>query len=57
LAALKSVAAAGRASTRIGREAVFNVAADELPWEAIAKALGLTEKDARSRLLRYSHGL
>ncbi len=33
----------------------FNVAADELPWGSIAKALGLTEKEARSHVMRYGH--
>jgi len=61
LAALKAVAALERTAARIGRQATYNALADddseqagEPPWEAIGTALGLTGKDARSRLYRYS---
>ncbi|MBV9023016.1 MAG: hypothetical protein JO362_04240 [Streptomycetaceae bacterium] len=54
LAALKAVAALERTTGRIGREAAANVEADELSWEVIGKALGLTEAEARSRLIHYS---
>ena len=53
LAALKAVAALERTAARIGREAAYCVRADEVPWDTITTALGLTEKDARSRLFRY----
>lgn len=54
LAALRAVAALERTTKRIGREAAYRAEADELSWETIGKALGLTEKDARSRLINYS---
>ncbi|MFJ8386594.1 hypothetical protein ACIQ9Q_19095 [Streptomyces sp. NPDC094438] len=58
LAALKAVAAAERVTRRIGNAAAHSVLAeesmDELTWEEIGKALGLTGTDARSRLTRYA---
>ncbi|MEU3752967.1 hypothetical protein AB0H17_09425 [Streptomyces olivoreticuli] len=58
VAALKAVAALERTTGRISRNAADNAQADErageLSWEAIGTALGLNEKDARSRLNRYS---
>jgi hypothetical protein len=54
LAALKIVAALERIAGRVAPLAAHYVQADEIPWEAIAEGLGLTEKDARSRLLSYS---
>ncbi|MFI0822042.1 hypothetical protein ACH4TX_40775 [Streptomyces sp. NPDC021098] len=54
LAALRAVAALERTTKRIGREAAYHAEADELSWETIGKALGITEKDARSRLVNYS---
>ncbi|MFI2263547.1 hypothetical protein OHU45_37115 [Streptomyces tubercidicus] len=53
LAALKAVAALERTTSRIGREAACAAEADDTSWEAIGQALGLTEKDARSRLTHY----
>ncbi|WP_028813325.1 hypothetical protein [Streptomyces flavidovirens] len=54
LAALKAVGTLERMTSRIGRSAACYAEADEVPWEAIGTALGLTERDARSRLARYS---
>ncbi|MET8012952.1 hypothetical protein ABZU86_13050 [Streptomyces sp. NPDC005271] len=54
LAALKAAAALERIAERVGRQAAYDVQADELSWETIAKALGLTEEDSRSRLFHYS---
>lgn len=54
LAAIKAVAALERTTGHIGRTAAYSAQADELSWEVIAKALGLPEKDARSRLTHYS---
>ncbi|MER5545924.1 hypothetical protein ACWD4N_19860 [Streptomyces sp. NPDC002586] len=56
LAALKAVAALERIAENVGRQAAYDVQADELSWETVAKALGLTEEDARSRLFHYSFG-
>ncbi|MFD5393093.1 hypothetical protein ACFWJW_02365 [Streptomyces sp. NPDC127097] len=53
LAALKAVASLERTTGRVGREAACAAEADEDSWEAIGQALGLTAKDARSRLTRY----
>ncbi|MFF5126729.1 hypothetical protein ACFY41_07270 [Streptomyces syringium] len=58
VAALKAVAALERITGRIGHRAAHHAQADEqageLSWEAIGTALGLSEADARSRLIRYS---
>ncbi|MEV5877312.1 hypothetical protein AB0L75_24365 [Streptomyces sp. NPDC052101] len=54
LAALKVVAALERIAENVGRRAASDVQADELSWETVAKALGLTEDDARARLFHYS---
>ncbi|MFD0163114.1 hypothetical protein ACFVJH_03020 [Streptomyces decoyicus] len=54
LAALKAVAALERTTGRVGREAAYAAEVDAASWEAIGQALGLTEKDARARLTRYS---
>ncbi|WP_407547418.1 hypothetical protein QOM21_00060 [Streptomyces sp. Pv4-95] len=56
LAALKAVAALERITGRVGREATLAAEADEMFWEVIGKALGLTEKDARLRLTHCSLG-
>ncbi|MBB5937146.1 hypothetical protein [Streptomyces zagrosensis] len=53
LAAVKAVAALERTADHLAKEAAFNTMADELPWEDIATGLGLTEQDARSRLMDY----
>jgi hypothetical protein len=54
LAALRAVTALERITSDAGREAAYNVRADELSWETVAKALGLTEDDAHSLLFRLS---
>ncbi|MFH8573045.1 hypothetical protein [Streptomyces sp. NPDC017993] len=54
LAALKAVAALERITGRVGREAAYAAEAEEPSLDMIGRALGLTEKDARSRLTRYS---
>ena len=54
LAALKAVAALERVTGRVGREAAYAVEAEELSGAVISEALGLTEKDAQSRLTHYS---
>ncbi|MEV6946683.1 hypothetical protein AB0N07_32890 [Streptomyces sp. NPDC051172] len=54
LAALKAVAALERTAKGVSRRAAQYAEADELSWESISRALGLSEEDARSRLLRYS---
>ncbi|MGW3009475.1 hypothetical protein ACWC9R_11645 [Streptomyces sp. NPDC001219] len=53
LAALKAVAALERTTGRAGREAACAAEADAESWDAIGTALGLTAKDARSRLTHY----
>ncbi|AJT69363.1 hypothetical protein T261_7766 [Streptomyces lydicus] len=54
VAALRAVAALERTTVRISRAAACNAQADEVPWDAIGKSLGLTEQDARSRLTSYT---
>ncbi|MFI5618001.1 hypothetical protein [Streptomyces sp. NPDC051567] len=56
LAALKAVAALERTVRRVGGDAAHRTRADEVSWEEIGRALGLTEEEARSRLLRYRLG-
>ncbi|KPI20374.1 hypothetical protein OK074_1203 [Actinobacteria bacterium OK074] len=53
VAALKTVATLERLTVRVGREAADAAQADELTWETIGKALGLTPAKARSRVTRY----
>ncbi|MFF4695042.1 hypothetical protein [Streptomyces chattanoogensis] len=48
------MAALARTTVRISRAAACNAQADEVPWDAIGKSLGLTEQDARSRLTSYT---
>ncbi|MFE0134646.1 hypothetical protein ACFWY6_24240 [Streptomyces sp. NPDC059037] len=55
VAALKAVVLLERITKRIGRDAAANAQLDEVPWDSIAKALGLTEREARSRLINYSY--
>ncbi|MEU6373987.1 hypothetical protein [Streptomyces sp. NPDC046909] len=55
VAALKAVARLERLTTRISREAAYNVDPDEVSWETIGTALGMSAKEARSRLFSYSH--
>lgn len=47
LAALKSL------TDRIGRKAAWAARADELSWETIGRALGLSADNARSHLTSY----
>ncbi|MEV0115274.1 hypothetical protein AB0H77_18810 [Streptomyces sp. NPDC050844] len=54
LAALKAVAALERTAKSISHRAAEYAAADDLSMESISQALGLSQEDARSRLLRYS---
>ncbi|MEU9115197.1 hypothetical protein AB0D04_26285 [Streptomyces sp. NPDC048483] len=54
VAALRAVAALERTTGRISRAAAYHAQADEVPWDSIGKSLGLTEKDARSRLTSYA---
>ncbi|WP_416969512.1 hypothetical protein [Streptomyces sp. 4F14] len=54
LAALRAVTALERLTADAAREAAYNVRADEISWETVAKALGLTEEDAQSLLFRFS---
>ncbi|GAB2785484.1 hypothetical protein [Streptomyces daliensis] len=53
LAALRALAGLERIVGSLAPEAAYAVEADELSWETVAAALGLTEEKARSRLLRY----
>ncbi|MGP3927863.1 hypothetical protein [Streptomyces sp. 8N616] len=53
VAALKAVAVLERLTDYVGREAARAAEADELSWESIGKALGLSADKARSRLTRY----
>jgi len=53
LAGLRAVAAVERIAKRIGWDAARDVDPDETPWDQISKALGLTERDAQSRLRSY----
>lgn len=53
VAALKAVAALERLTGHIGRDAAFAAQADDLSWETIGKALGISPDTARSRLTRY----
>ncbi|GAB2873170.1 hypothetical protein [Streptomyces mayteni] len=53
LAALKAIAVLERATQRIGRRATHAVLADDVSWETIGQALGMTADDAHSRLLTY----
>ncbi|MFD7838265.1 hypothetical protein [Streptomyces sp. NPDC059761] len=54
VAALKAVAALEEMTRGVARDAAYMAEADELPWESIATALGLTEGGARSRLTHYA---
>ncbi|MER5935370.1 hypothetical protein [Streptomyces sp. NPDC002054] len=54
VAALKAVAVLERLIRHVGRNAAFSAEADGLSPHTIGTALGLSEAEARSRLLRYS---
>ncbi|MFG3259059.1 hypothetical protein [Streptomyces sp. NPDC048172] len=53
LAALRAVAALERITEDIAPHAACAAEADDLSWSTIATALGLTEKEAQSRLLHH----
>ncbi|MFF5306361.1 hypothetical protein ACFY5F_44070 [Streptomyces sp. NPDC013161] len=53
VAALKAVAILERLAARVGKEAAYGAQADDVPGEALGKALGLSVDRARSRLDRY----
>ncbi|MEV6319091.1 hypothetical protein [Streptomyces sp. NPDC051776] len=53
LAALKTVAALDRLTRHVGKEAACAAAADELSWETIGTALGLSPEKARARVTSY----
>lgn len=55
LAALRVVAALERLTGRIGMVAAFHTRADEVSWESVGQALGLTEQEARSRVASYRY--
>ncbi|MBT2443926.1 hypothetical protein J7E93_28290 [Streptomyces sp. ISL-36] len=56
LAALRAVHELETIIGAIGPSAAFlALREDEIPWDRIAEGLGATEKDARTRLFRYSH--
>ncbi|MFI8854442.1 hypothetical protein [Streptomyces sp. 891-h] len=54
LAAVRAVAELERITVDVGHLAARNIHADEIPWEAAGEALGLSEREARSRIIRYS---
>ncbi|RPF29856.1 hypothetical protein EDD96_6400 [Streptomyces sp. Ag109_G2-6] len=54
VAALKAVAALERITRSVARDAAYIAEADDLSWESIATALGISEKEARSRLTHYT---
>lgn len=54
LAALKAVAVLERTIGEVAHRAALGAETDTASWETIATALGLTEKEARSRLARYA---
>ncbi|MFD7715259.1 hypothetical protein [Streptomyces sp. NPDC059814] len=53
LAGLRVVGALERTSADAARAAVYAVHTDERPWCTIGTALGLTEADACTLLMRY----
>ncbi|MFG3281395.1 hypothetical protein [Streptomyces sp. NPDC048111] len=55
LAALRVVGALERLTGRVGMVAAFHTRADEVPWESVGQALGLTEQEARSRVASYRY--
>ncbi|MFF2198582.1 hypothetical protein [Streptomyces sp. NPDC058157] len=54
VAALKAVAALERITRSVARDASYIAEADDLSWESIGTALGISEKEARSRLTHYT---
>jgi hypothetical protein len=56
LAALRAASGLDRLAKRVSSTAARHVRGGEDGWSGIAKALGLTEDDARSRLREYSRG-
>ncbi|MET7680600.1 hypothetical protein [Streptomyces sp. NPDC005423] len=53
VAALKAVAVLERLTGHVGRDAALAAQADDLSWETIGRALGISPDRARSRLTRY----
>lgn len=53
LAGIRAVGAVERIAKRIGWRAACDVDPDDVPWDQIARALGLTEDAARSRMMSY----
>ncbi|MEU3909847.1 hypothetical protein [Streptomyces sp. NPDC029721] len=54
VAALKAVAALERVTRSVARDAAYIAEADDLSWESIGTGLGISEKEARSRLSHYT---
>ncbi|MGP3988866.1 hypothetical protein [Streptomyces sp. 3N207] len=54
LAAVRAVGELERLTVDVGHLAARNIHADEIPWDAAGEALGLSEREARSRIIRYS---
>ncbi|MBO8196447.1 hypothetical protein ITI46_33155, partial [Streptomyces oryzae] len=54
LAAVRAVGELERLTTDVGHLAAQNIHADEISWKAAGEALGLSEREARSRIVRYS---
>lgn len=54
VAALKAVAALERVTRSVARDAAYIAEADDLSWESIGTGLGISEKEARSRLTHYT---
>ncbi|MFH7596781.1 hypothetical protein WDV06_17025 [Streptomyces racemochromogenes] len=55
VAALKAVAALERVTRSVARDAAYIAEADDLSWESIGTGLGISEKEARSRLGHYTY--
>lgn len=55
LAALRAVFALERAAQSCGERAASYVRADRLPEEKVAQGLGLPQREATTRVLRYRH--
>jgi hypothetical protein len=53
IAALRVVAALERTAKAVGLTAACNVDADEVPWDAVAQQLGISEQEARARVFGY----
>lgn len=53
LAALRAVAAVERVVRRVGWQVAFDVDPDDVPWDQMGKALGLSGNALQSRLMSY----